>query len=170
MCKLCPFCDYYYLSFVMSPRYLTRASVFAFSYVPDNVCHTTLFVDPVLLFLSFRVTPTMILSIFFRGLINFSNWVLLSDQVSQLYVIPGSATCVKCFSLQSHWHIFVSHDIVQFTECIPPFRFYFHFLHLVLVLSHHLPEIYVFIDLFDLLPIINIAISNNCIKSFDDRK
>ena len=32
-------------SVVMSLRHVIRPSVFAFSYVPDNVCHTTLFVD-----------------------------------------------------------------------------------------------------------------------------
>ena len=37
-------------SVVMSPRHVCRPSVFAFSYVPDNVCHTTLFVDPDLYF------------------------------------------------------------------------------------------------------------------------
>ena len=43
-----------------------------------------------ILFLSFRMTPIMIPSIFLWVVTNFSNWVLLSDQISQLYVITGS--------------------------------------------------------------------------------
>ena len=31
----------------MSPHHVIRSSVFAFFYVPDNVCHTTLFADSV---------------------------------------------------------------------------------------------------------------------------
>ena len=65
-------------------------------------------------------------------------------------------TFVKCFPLQSHWHIFVSHDVVQLTECTPSLSDSpFHFLYLVMVLSHHLPEIYVSVDLLDLLSIDN---------------
>ena len=65
-------------------------------------------------------------------------------------------TFVKCFPLQSHWHIFVSHDVVQLTECTPSLSDSpFHFLYLVMVLSHHLPEIYISVDLLDLLSIDN---------------
>ena len=42
-----PFCDSDCPSVVMSSRHVFCPSVFAFSYVPDNVCHTTLFADPV---------------------------------------------------------------------------------------------------------------------------
>ena len=66
-----PFCDSGCPSVVTSPRHVFRLYVFAFSYVPANVCYTT------------------------------------------------------------------------------------HFLYLVMVLSHHLPEIYVFVDLLDLLLIDN---------------
>ena len=34
-------------SVISSPCHVIRPSVFAFSYAPDNVCHTTLFKDPV---------------------------------------------------------------------------------------------------------------------------
>ena len=64
-------------------------SVFVFSHVPDNVCHTTLFADPVRT-LSAPLTPTIILSIFLWVVTSFSSWVLLSDHVSQPYVIIGS--------------------------------------------------------------------------------
>ena len=63
---------------------------------------------------------------------------------------------VKCFPLQSHWHSFVSQDVVQLTECTPSLSdFPFHFLYLVMVLSHHLHEIYTSVDLLDLLSIDN---------------
>ena len=42
-----PFCDSDCPSVNMSPRHVFRPSVLAFSYVPDNVCHTTLFADPI---------------------------------------------------------------------------------------------------------------------------
>ena len=42
-----PFCDSDCPSVVMSPRHVACPSVFAFSYVPDNICHTTLFANPV---------------------------------------------------------------------------------------------------------------------------
>ena len=41
------FCESDCLSIVRSPCHVTHPSVFAFSYAPDNVCHTTLFPDPV---------------------------------------------------------------------------------------------------------------------------
>ena len=67
-------------------------------------------------------------------------------------------TFVKCFPLQSHWHIFVSHD-VQLTECIPSLsNSPFHFSYLVMVLSHLLPKIYLSVDLLDLLSIDNCII------------
>ena len=40
-----PFCESDYPSVVMSPGHVVRPSVFAFSYVPENLCHTTLFAD-----------------------------------------------------------------------------------------------------------------------------
>ena len=106
------------------------------------------------LFLSFRVAPTMILSIFVWVVISFSSWVLLSDKShSHISLLEVH---VKYFPLQSHWHIFVSHDVVQLTECTPSLSdSSFHFLYLVLVLSHHLPEIHVFVDLLNLLSIDN---------------
>ena len=70
-----PFCDSDCLSIVTSPRHVTHTSVFAFSYAPDNVCHTTLF----------------------WVLTSFSSWVLLSDQVSQPYVISGSIHSLNAF-------------------------------------------------------------------------
>ena len=57
---------------------------------------------------------------------------------------------------QSHWHIFVSHDVVHLTECTPSMSDSpFHILYLVMVLSHHLSEIDGSVDLFDLLSIDN---------------
>ena len=41
------FCDSNCPSIVTFPRHVSHPSVFAFSYVPDNVCHTTLFPDPI---------------------------------------------------------------------------------------------------------------------------
>ena len=151
-----PFCDSDCPSVVMSPRHVVRPSVFAFSYVPDNVCHTTLFADPV-------CTLSVLQGDSYHDSLHLP---LGCDQFLKLGVAkrPGlTAIChyweytfVKCFPLQSHWHIFVSHDVVQLTECIPSLSDSpFHFLYLVLVLSHHLPEIYVFIDLLDLLSIDN---------------
>ena len=114
-----PFCDSDCPSVVTSPRHVPRPSVFAFSYVPDNVCHTTLFRIQFVLFLSFRVTPTMILSIFLWVVTSFSSWVLLSDQVSQPYVITGSIHSLNAF-LSSLIGTFLSlHDVVQLTECTP---------------------------------------------------
>ena len=50
-------------------------------------------------------------------------------------------TLVECFPLQSHWHIFVSHG-VQLTEGTPSLSDSpFHFLCLIMVFSHHLPEV-----------------------------
>ena len=49
------------------------------------------------LFLSLRVTPIMILSIFLWVVTSFSSWVLLSDQVSQPYVITGSIHSLNAF-------------------------------------------------------------------------
>ena len=145
-----PFCDTNCPSIFTSPRHVARPSVFAFSYAPSvtPLCFRIHFV----LFLSLRVTPTMILSIFLWVVTSFSNWVLLSDQVSQLCVNYWEYTFVKCFPLQSHWHIFVAHDVVQFTECTPSLSDSpFHFLYLVMVLSHHLHKIYITVDLLDLL-------------------
>ena len=108
------------------------------------------------LFLSLRVTPIMILSIFL--------WVVTSFLKLGVAKRPGlTAIChyweytfIKCFPLQSHWHIFVSHDVVQFTECTPSLADSpFHFLYLVMVLSHHLSKIYITVNLLDLLSINN---------------
>ena len=108
------------------------------------------------LFLSLRVTPIMILSIFLWVVISFSSWVLLNDQVSPAISHYWEYTFVKCFPLQSHWHIFVSHDVVQIAECTRSLSDSpFHFLYLVMVLSHHLPKIYITVNLLDLLSIDN---------------
>ena len=135
---------------------MVRASVFAFSYAPDNVCHITKFPD-----------PFCTLSILEGDSYHDSLHLPLScDQFLKLGVAkrPGlTAIChyleytfVKCFPLQSHCHIFVSHDVVQFTECTPSLSDSpFHFLYLVMVLSHHLPKIYVTVDLLDLISIDN---------------
>ena len=56
-----------------------------------------LFPDLVCTSLPFRVTPTMILSIFLWVVISFSSWVLLSDQVSQPYVVNGSTHSLNAF-------------------------------------------------------------------------
>ena len=151
-----PFCDSDCPSVVTSPRHVIRPSVFAFSYVPDNVCHTTLFPDPV-------CTLSVLEGDSYHDSLHLP---LGCDQFLKLGVAkrPGlTAIChyweytfVKCFPLQSHWHIFVSHDVVQLTECTPSLSDSpFHFLYLVMVLSHHLPEIYVSVDLLDLLSIDN---------------
>ena len=84
-------------SVVTSPRYVFRPSVFAFSYVPDNVCHTTLFPDPVCTLSVLQVTPIMILSIFLWVVISFSSWVLLNGHVSQSYVITESIHSLNAF-------------------------------------------------------------------------
>ena len=106
------------------------------------------------LFLSFRVTPIYVSL----------HLPLRCDQFLKLGVAKRpdltaifhyrEYTFVKCFPLQSHWHIFVSHDVVQFTECTPSLSDSpFHFLYLAMVLSHHLPKTYITVDLFDLLSI-----------------
>ena len=91
-----PFCDSDCSSIVTSPRQVSRPSVFAVPYVPDNVCYTTLFPHAVCT-LSMRVTPTMILSIFRWVVTSFSNWVYLSDQVSHSYFITGSIHSLNTF-------------------------------------------------------------------------
>ena len=73
-------------------------SVFAFSYAPDNICHTTLFPDSSL----YSFYPWgWLLSWFspssFEIVTSFSSWVLLSDQVSQPYVITGSIHSLNAF-------------------------------------------------------------------------
>ena len=123
-------------SVVTSPRHVHRPSVFAFSYVPDNVYHTTLFPDP---FCTLSVLEgdsyCDSLSMFLWVVTSFSSWVLLSDQVSELYFITGSIHLLNAF-LFTYWHIFVSHDVVQLTECTPSvFDSPFHFLYLVMVFT-----------------------------------
>ena len=130
-------------------------SVFAFSYAPD-VCHITLFVDPV-------CTLSVLEGDSYHDSLHLP---LGCDQFLKLGVATRPSltaichyweyTFVKYFPLQFHWHIFVSHGVVQLTECIPSLsNSTFQFLYLVMVLSDHLPEIYVFIDLLDLLSIDN---------------
>ena len=89
-------------------------------------------------------------------------------------------TFVECFPLQFDWHIFVSHDIFQLTECTPSLADSpFHFLYLVMVLSHHLPKIYISVDLLNLLSIDNnnnnnltcmaLTIHKHDLQRFDNR-
>ena len=47
MSTVYPFRESDCLSVVTSPCHVSRTSVLAFSYAPDNACHTTLFPDPV---------------------------------------------------------------------------------------------------------------------------
>ena len=47
MCTGYPFRDSDCPSVVISPRHVFPPSMFAFFYVSDNVCHTTLFPNPV---------------------------------------------------------------------------------------------------------------------------
>ena len=139
----CPFCDSDCPSVVMTPRYVPHPSVFAFSYVPDNVCHTSLFSDQ-------AYTLSVLQGDSYHDSLHLP---FGCDQFLKLGVAKRPSltaichywkyTLVKCFPLQSHWHIFVSHDVVQLTECTPSLSdFPFHFLYLVIVLSYHLPEIY----------------------------
>ena len=63
-------------------------------------------------------------------------------------------TFIECSPLQSHQHIFVSRDVVQLAECTPSlFDSVFYFLYMIMVFSHHLPEIDVSVDLLNLLSI-----------------
>ena len=97
------------------------------------------------LFLCFRVTPT-----------SFSSWVLLSYQVSHRYVVTGNIHSLNAFLSSLIGTFFVLHDVVQLTECTPLlFDSPFHFLYLIMVLIHHLPDIYVSVDLFYFLSIDN---------------
>ena len=119
MSTVYPFCDSNCPSVVTSPRHVNRSSMFAFSYIPDSVCHTTLFPDAV-------CTHFVLQGDSYRDLLHFP---LGSDQFIKLGLAkrPGlTIIChyleyifVKYFLLQSHWHIFVSHDVVQLTECAP---------------------------------------------------
>ena len=112
------FCDCACSSVVTSPQYVSHPSVFAFPYVPDSVCHTTLFQNPV-------CTLSVLEGDFYDSL----HLPLGCDQFFNLDVAkrPGlTAICqywehtfIEFFAFQSHWHIFVSHDVVQFTECTP---------------------------------------------------
>ena len=86
-------------SVVTSPFHVSRTSVFEFFCVPDNVPHTILFPDPVCTLAVLDLTPTMILSIFLWVVTSFSSWMLLSDQVSQPYVITVSIQSVNDFLL-----------------------------------------------------------------------
>ena len=116
------------------------------------------------LFLSLRVTPIMILSIFLWVVTSFSSWVLLSDQISQPYVITGSIHSLNTFlfsligTFLSAWccPVYRMHSI--------PVRFSFYFLYLVMVLSHHLSKIYITVNLLDLLSINNHIILVTIIK------
>ena len=89
-----PFCDCDCPSVVTSPRHVIRPSVFAFSYVPDNVCHTTLHPDPVC-----TLEGDSYHDSFHLPLSCFSSCVLLSDQVSQTYAITGSVHSSNAFLL-----------------------------------------------------------------------
>ena len=91
-----PFCTSDCPSVVTSPRHVTRPSVFAFSYAPDNICHTVLFTDPVCT-LSVLQGDSYHDSLHFWVVISFSSWVWLSDQVSQPYVITGSTHSLNAF-------------------------------------------------------------------------
>ena len=112
--------------------WFARNYVFAFSYSPNNVWHTTLVSG--------------------SSLYSFCSWGWLSIF---LWVVTFTESWVrlnKCFPLQLHWHIFVSHDVLQLAKCTPLLSdSLFHFLYLVMVLSYHFPEIYVSVDFLDLL-------------------
>ena len=127
---------------------MSRPFVFAFSYVPHNVCHTTLLPDPV-------YTLSVLQGDSYHDSLHLP---LGCGQFFKLGIAkrPGlTATChyweytiSTCFPFQSHWQIFVLHDVVQLVECTPSLsNSTFHFLYLVIVLSHHLPKIYISVDL-----------------------
>ena len=111
------------------------------------------------LFLSFRVIPTMVISIFLWVVTSFLSSVLLNYQDSQPYVITGSihwlngflfsliGTFLSCMMLSSLPNV----GLLDLRLSNSPL----HFLYLVTVLSHHLPEIYVSVDLLDILSIDN---------------
>ena len=108
------------------------------------------------LFLSLRVVPSMILSIFLWVVTSFSSWVSLSDQVSQPYIITGSIYSLNAF-LFSLIGTFLSRIILSsLPNALYPCQILrFYFLYLVMALSHHLREIGVSVDLLDLLSIDN---------------
>ena len=87
----------------------------------------------------------MILSIFFCGCDQFLRLSIAKQfGLTAIYVITGSIQLLNAFlfSLSSHWHIFVSHDVVQLAECTPSLsNSLFYFLYLVMVFSHNLSAI-----------------------------
>ena len=144
-----PFCDSDCLSVVTSPRHMARPAVFAFSHVPDNACYTTLFLDLV-----------CTLSVLKGDSYNDSLRLVLFLKLGVAKQPGLTAICqyweytfVECFPLQTHWHIYTLHEVVQLTECTPSLSF--SFLVVVVVLSHHLSEIDVSVNLLDLLSIDN---------------
>ena len=98
----------------------------------------------------------MTLSIFPWVVTSFSSWVLLSDQVSQPYVIIGSLHSLNAFLFSLIGTFLSCMMLSSFIECTPSLAdSHFHFLYLVMVLSHHLPEIDVSVELLNLLSIDN---------------
>ena len=117
-----PFCNSDCPSVVTSSRHVIRPSVFAFSYVPDNICHTTLLPDPACTFSVLECDS-------YHDSLHLP---LHCDQFLKLGVPqrPGLTpichyweyTFVTCFPLQSHWHIFALHPcpILLFISWWPP--------------------------------------------------
>ena len=117
-----PFCDSDCPSIVKSPRHVSRPSVFAFSYVPDNVCHTTLFPDPVCTLSVLQGDSYHDSFHLPLGCDQFLKLGVAKRPESHSHYVTNywEHTFVKCFPLQSHWHIFVSHDVV------PAYRMHSH--------------------------------------------
>ena len=96
------------------------------------------------------------LSIFLWVVTSFSSWALLSDQIQQPYSITRNIHLLNVFLFYLIGTRFVSHNVLQLTECTPSLSDSgFHFLQLVMVLSNYLPEIYVSVELLDLLSLYN---------------
>ena len=102
-----PFCDSDCPSVVTFPLHLFHPSVFAFSYVPDNVCNPTLFADPV-------CTLSVLQGVSYHDDLHLP---VCCDQFFKLGVAKRTSlttichywkyTFVKCFPLQFRRHIFV---------------------------------------------------------------
>ena len=99
-----------------------------FSYVPDNVCHTTLFADPVCTLSVLELTPTIIFLIFLWVVTSFSSWGLISDQISQPYVITGSIHSLNAFLFSLIGTFLTRMMLFSLQNAFFSLRFYFSFL------------------------------------------
>ena len=103
------------------------------------------------LFLSCSISPIIILSIFCCVVTIFCSCVLLRDHISLLNVITGHMHSLCTFIFQPQWYAFVLHNRVQLAKSGPTKACSVsQLLFLTMVYCHHLSEVDVAVNFFDL--------------------